>query len=111
MDNIARAALLYDFYGELLTEHQKEVYEEAVFNDLSLSEIAESYDISRQAAHDLIRRCTKTLESYEEKLHLAARFSGIKHHLEEIREISEQYSGTEPSDQIKKICITCLEEI
>lgn len=62
--------MLYDLYGELLTEHQRKVYGELVNNDMSLSEIAEQYGISRQGVHDLIKRCDKQLEGYESKLHL-----------------------------------------
>ena len=43
MERIVEQTLLYDFYGELLNEHQRGVYEDAVFNDLSLSEIADEY--------------------------------------------------------------------
>ena len=49
MEKIVEQGLLYDFYGELLTEHQRRVYEDVVFNDMSLSEIAEEQGISRQA--------------------------------------------------------------
>ena len=62
--------MLFDLYGELLTEHQREVYGQLVNDDMSLSELAEQYGISRQGVHDLIRRCDKILEGYEEKLHL-----------------------------------------
>lgn len=98
---------LYDFYGELLNAHQQQVFEDFVFNDLSLGEIAQEQDISRQAVHDMVRRSTKKLEDYEERLHLIARFlelrekaAGIQqrviaygqsreeHLLEEIRQIS-----------------------
>ena len=48
MEKIVAQGLLYDFYGELLTEHQRRVYEDVVFNDMSLSEIAEEQGISRQ---------------------------------------------------------------
>ena len=48
MEKIVEQGLLYDFYGELLTEHQRKIYEDAVYNDLSLSEIAEMQGISRQ---------------------------------------------------------------
>ena len=65
-----RQGMLYDLYGELLTEHQRKVYGELVNNDMSLSEIAEQYGISRQGVHDLIKRCDKQLEGYESKLHL-----------------------------------------
>ena len=49
------------FYGELLTEHQRQVYEDVVLNDFSLSEVAAARGISRQGVHDLVRRCNKTL--------------------------------------------------
>ena len=70
MEKIVEQTLLYDFYGELLTDHQKEIYEDAVFNDLSLSEIADEQGISRQGVHDLIKRCDRTLGGYEKKLQL-----------------------------------------
>lgn len=69
---------MYDFYGELLTEHQKQVYEDLVYNDYSVSEIAEEYGISRQGASDLIKRINKILEEYEMKLQLVEKFSNIK---------------------------------
>ena len=68
MEKIFKQALLYDFYGELLTEHQRSIYEEAVYNDMSLGEIAQEYGISRQGVHDLIRRCDKILQGYEVNL-------------------------------------------
>ncbi|MEI3525969.1 MAG: YlxM family DNA-binding protein [Eubacteriales bacterium] len=74
MEKILEQTLLYDFYGELLTDHQKQVYEDVVFNDLSFSEAAEERGISRQGVHDLIRRCNKTLQEYEEKLGLVEKF-------------------------------------
>ena len=77
MDKIYEQTLLYDFYGDLLNEHQKNVFEDAVFNDLSLSEVAEAHCITRQAAHDLIRRVTKILQGYEDKLHMISRFKKI----------------------------------
>ena len=70
MNEILKQTLLYDFYGELLTDHQKEIYEQVVLEDYSLSETAKDAGISRQGVHDMIKRCTKTLEGYEEKLHL-----------------------------------------
>ena len=78
MEKIVEQGLLYDFYGELLTDHQRSVYEDVVFNDLSPSEIAKEQGISRQGVHDLIRRCNKILEEYEAKLHLVAKFVKIR---------------------------------
>ena len=69
---------LYDFYGELLTDHQKQVYEDVVLNDYSLSEVAEEQGISRQGVHDLVKRCNRILQDYESKLHLVEKFVAIK---------------------------------
>lgn len=80
---------LYDFYGELLTEHQRTVYEGVVFDDLSLSEIAEEQGISRQGVHDLIKRCDKLLLEYEEKLRLLERFQRIKKKIEQIHRLTQ----------------------
>ena len=66
MKDLVDNGLLYDFYGELLTEHQRNIYEAAVYDDLSLNEIALEHGISRQGVHDLIKRCTATMEDYEE---------------------------------------------
>ena len=62
MDRIVEKSLLFDFYGELLTQHQKDVYGEYIQNDLSPTEIASIRGISRQGAHDLIKRCEKILQ-------------------------------------------------
>lgn len=82
MDKILEQTLLYDFYGELLTEHQKQVYEDVVLNDYSLSEVAEEQGISRQGVHDLIKRCNKILQDYESKLHLVEKFVTVKEQIE-----------------------------
>ena len=78
MDKIVEKTLLYDYYGELLTNHRREIYEEVVFNDMSLSEAAEEYGVSRQGIHDMIRRCDRALEAYEEKLHLVRQAENVK---------------------------------
>ncbi len=90
MEKIFEQTLLYDFYGELLNEHQRNVYEDAVFNDLSLSEIADNYDISRQAAHDLLKRVGRLLEGYENKLHMIERFRNIEKGAEEIIALTDK---------------------
>ena len=65
MEEFLQQTLLYDFYGELLTEHQRKVYEEVVLNDLSYSEAAEMFGVSRQGVHELVKRCNKILSEYE----------------------------------------------
>ena len=103
MEKIVEQGLLYDFYGELLTDHQRHVYEDVVFNDMSLSEIAEEQGISRQGVHDLVKRCDRILEEYEEKLRLLEKFQKTRQMVEEIRILVRQYQETEDRDLIKKI--------
>lgn len=99
MEKIVKQGLLYDIYGELLTEHQKKVYEDVVYNDFSISEIAESYGISRQAASDLIKRINHILEEYEAKLMLVDKFTRIKSMINSLDKLTDQ----EKSDLIKEL--------
>lgn len=103
MEKIFEQALLYDFYGELLTEHQRNIYEQAVFDDMSLGEIAEEQGISRQGVHDLIKRCDKILQDYESKLHLVERFEKAKGKISEIVELT-QCEDADYAERMKKIC-------
>ncbi|MEZ3493055.1 MAG: DNA-binding protein [Lachnospiraceae bacterium] len=96
--------MLYDFYGDLLTQHQKKLYEDAIFNDLSLSEIADEQGISRQGVHDLIRRCDKILADYETKLHLVEKFSKIKQNIQQINRLTDD-------EQIKRLSNEIMEEL
>ena len=81
-----------------MTGHQQEIYESVVYENLSLGEIAEAKGISRQAVHDIVKRCDKTLLGYEEKLKLIARFASIKEKISQINRISEQYESGELAD-------------
>ena len=69
-----RMAMLFDFYGDLLTDRQKEFYDLYYNDDLSLAEIAENYDITRQGVRDIIVRAERTLEGIEEKTGLIKRY-------------------------------------
>lgn len=111
MEKIVEQGLLYDFYGELLTEHQKNIYEDFVYHNLSFSEIATEYDISRQGVHDLMKRCDHLLQSYEDKLHLIDRFLKIRGKISEIQQLSERQDlGREELKQgVKKLADDILE--
>lgn len=114
MQNIVEQGLLYDFYGELLTKHQREIYEAAVYNDMSLTEIADENGISKQGVHDLIKRCTNTLQDYENKLHMIKRFEAIKSQAEELSKIADDYddnSDHELIDSIRNISSRIVEEL
>ena len=103
---------LYDFYGELLTEHQREIYEDFVLNDLSLGEIAQEKGISRQGVHDLIKRCDKLLLGYEEKLGLFQRFRTIKEKVAKIHQLTlEQGSQETIYCNIRKLSSEIIEEL
>ncbi len=103
MIKIVEQSLLYDFYGELLTKHQKEIYEDVVIHDYSLSEIANEKGISRQGVHDLIKRCDKTLRGYEDKLHLVERFMNTKQDVLTIRQLADEFKATSDMKLIDKI--------
>ena len=116
VNEILEQSLLYDFYGELLNDHQKEVYEQFVLDDLSLSEIAQEKGISRQGVHDLVKRCQKTLEGYEANLHLVEKFLSIKEKVGQIDEMLDTYEETgrdtkEMISQIRQISNRIIEEL
>lgn len=98
MDKIYEQTMLFDFYGELLTEHQRSIYEDAVYNDLSLGEIAAERGISRQGVHDLLKRCDRILQEYESKLHLVERFARAKKVVERIEQLTSltEYETEQP---------------
>ena len=111
MDEILKQSLLYDFYGELLTQHQKDIYEQFIVDDLSLSEIAKDAGISRQGVHDLIKRCNKILEDYEAKLHLVERFLSIKDKVHQIDGLLAEAEEDHLIQKIKKISEEIIEEL
>ena len=104
MEKFVEQSLLYDFYGELLTEHQKRIFEDVVFNDYSLSEVAADLDISRQGVHDMIKRCNKILNGYESKLHLVEKFLHIREKVNEIHDLTED-------TKVKELAHDILEEL
>lgn len=103
VDEILEQTLLFDFYGELLTEHQKEIYGQFITEDLSLGEIAEEAGISRQGVHDLVRRCSQTLKGYEEKLHLIERFLAVKEKVESIDRLLDDYNEENAGELLRSI--------
>ena len=101
MDKLGRYTLLYDFYGELLTDKQRQIYEAVRFGDLSLSEASELFGVSRQGIHDMVRRTEEALDEYEARLGLLEKFRGIRSLTERIRELC----GT--SEDLREIAALC----
>lgn len=113
VEEIVEQNLLYDFYGELLTKHQQRIYEAALFENYSLSEIAEDVGISRQGVHDLLRRSEKQLRDYEAKLHMVERFTRVRADMERIISLADEIeqASSERVLEIKKIAGKLMEEL
>lgn len=114
MEEFLQQTLLYDFYGELLTEHQRKVYEEVVLNDLSYSEAAEMFGVSRQGVHELIKRCNRILAEYESKLHLVGRFVLIRENVKQIQLLASQMDSIDKetlASRVRELSGKILEEL
>lgn len=107
IDKISEMSLYLDFYSGLLTEKQKQIMTYYFEEDMSLSEIAEELETSRQAVHDLIKRSEKILKNYEEELGLVDRFLLQKEKLSEVKKLLLNH---EPNDEISK-AIDIIDEI
>ena len=114
MEKFVQQTFLYDFYGELLTEHQRQVYEQVVFEDLSPSEAAQNQSISRQGVHDLIKRCNRILEEYESRLHQVEKFLKIRDNVRRIQQLTDRENGDSVEErmrEIRRISSDILEEL
>lgn len=69
---------LFAYYGPLLTKGQQEYFEDYYYNDLSLGEIADNHHVSRQAVYDNLKRSSRALEKYEDKLHMKRDYTQIE---------------------------------
>ena len=114
MEEKLTQAYLFDFYGEMLNEHQRRIYEDFVFNDLSLGEIAGEEGITRQGVADMVKRCDKKLRDYEDKLHLVDKFISIKSDVEKIKELAVEFKETNDiliMNEIELISNQIIEEL
>ncbi len=105
MEDKIRQGNLYEFYGDLLNEHQKKIYEDYVLNDFSLGEIAENEGITRQGVHDLVKRATSSMEDYESKLGMMKRFYSIRENIQLMRNLISDgnYDEAKLLDVLKRI--------
>lgn len=105
-------ALLYDFYGALLKDKNRSIFEDYMFNDMTLSEVACETGITRQGVRDVVNRSKLRLEEFEKRLGLVKRFNKVresaadmKKELSGIKECLEVFNSSYPADRdiIKKI--------
>jgi len=92
LDRTIEIGMLFDYYGKLLTDKQKKIVELYYYQDLSLGEIADNLDISRQGVYDHLHRAEDTLKSYEKELNLVAR---NKNNIKIIQELLEFVKNNE----------------
>lgn len=114
MEEKVQQAYLYDFYGELLNEHQRRIYEDFIFHDLSLGEIALDEGITRQGVHDLVKRCNRLLQDYETKLHLVEKFIEAKKNAEQIHRLAGMFKESHDEaviEEIERISNRIIEEL
>lgn len=100
LDEIVELSNLYDFYGALLKENHRRVFEDYVWNNYSLAEIAVEQQITRQGVYDIIRRCRTRLREYEEKLGLVEKFQMTKEKLQQIEGIAKSGEDAELAREI-----------
>ena len=96
-------SMLYDFYGALLKENNRRIFEAYIQEDYSISEIAEEMEISRQAVHDAVKRITKQLKGYEEKLGLLERFELQRNEMKRLHECLQEMNISEEDPRGQEI--------
>ena len=113
-----KISYLLDFYGEMLTETQREAVDAYYNQDMSLSEIADDRAISRQGARDAIKRAEPQLLEMEERLGLAKRFREMQKTLAvvcdcalNIQELNAQNGAVEEIDKNAGVILSCAQEI
>ena len=82
-----KITMLFDFYGSMLTEKQKQIINSYFYNDLSLSEIADNIGISRQGVYDHLHRSEKSLKKYEANLGLLKKYNKIRKNINDLEDI------------------------
>lgn len=109
MEKLERLIFLYDFYGPLLTERQRQAIELHYEADLGLSEVAHQMGITRQGVYDLLKRTEHALEEYESRLLLAARFQEDRKKIEEAYRLLNQIKSNSWALETARILAEVLE--
>lgn len=96
-------SVLYDYYGELLSDHNRDIFEGYVLEDMSLGELADSLEISRQGVRDSVNRSKKALEQYEDKLRLAEKHRQAEEIIESLKKQATEASYETDNKEIMKL--------
>lgn len=111
-------SFLLDFYGDMLTEKQRDVVELYYNEDLSLAEIAAHSGITRQGVRDSIKRAESQLLEYEDRLHLAGRFrrieevlSSIVREAQQIEKLNSRFGGATEIDRSAETIIRLANQL
>ena len=108
MEKTLWMSLLYDFYGQLLTDRQKEFFTRYYRDDLSLGEIAGQYGVSRQAVYDVLKRSASILEALEEKLELVL---GFQQQRQMLAELDSDLAVVESALEMSSSCRSALHNV
>lgn len=107
LEKTTRVNFLYDFYQTLLTEKQRVYMQLYYLDDLSLGEIAEEYNVSRQAVYDNVRRTEAMLEDYENKLNL---FSKFQNRMEIVEQLEQLVRGEDETAAKMRVLLKTLKD-
>lgn len=102
VEKLVELGILFDFYGKLLTKKQYDVVDLFYLKDLSLSEIGEELNITRQGVYDTLKRAEEKLYQYEETLGLVGKFVKSKNNIKEIIELANEIKDYIDDEAYKK---------
>lgn len=103
LEERVRLSMLYDFYGALLKENQRRMYETYILEDYSITEIAEEMGITRQGVHDAVKRATKQLGEYEERLGLVQRFERQRGQVRQLQECLKEMEISQETQEGRRV--------
>jgi hypothetical protein len=102
LEKVAWMNMLFDFYGELLTERQKDFLDLYYCQNLSLGEIAVEFSVSRQAVYDTLKRAEQVLSQYEDKLGLVTKSASERNKLAAAAAMLEEYETAENDGRVRQ---------
>lgn len=106
-----KMTLLFDFFGDLLSERQREYFDLYYNEDLTLTEIAEDKGISRQGVRDVLTRARNALDEYEEKTGVVTRFLAMKSGLASLEKTAQELIDISSGDKEKELASSILREL